>query len=362
MVVRQTSKADHDGVGEPGSASRKADLVLEGGGVKGIALVGAIQVLEEHGYTFNRVAGTSAGSIVGALLAAGMSGEDMYGVMKGLDYSNFQDAKGVSRLGLPGKAASLLFRMGIYQGDYLKSWLSGQLAGLGVTTFGDLPKVDSTSTGADDTDYRLVVMSSNVSHQEISRLPWDLAGSFGLEASKFPVADAVRASMSIPFFYRPARIGPKSNRSTMVDGGMLSNFPVAIFDRPTGTPRWPTFGIKLSARPKTTLDNSVTGTISLAKALLGTMTGWYDQQYVAEPSVQARTIFIDTFNTKATDFNLDEATAQKLYANGRAAATAFLDGAGGTPGWDFDEYKRTYRTTPPTETDEAPRSASVSAG
>jgi predicted acylesterase/phospholipase RssA len=56
-----------DGVPVP-----KADLVLEGGGVKGIALVGAVAVLEEHGYEFNRIAGTSAGSIVGALLAAGM--------------------------------------------------------------------------------------------------------------------------------------------------------------------------------------------------------------------------------------------------------------------------------------------------
>ena len=47
-----------------------ADLVLEGGGVKGIALVGAISVLEERGYQFRRVAGTSAGAIVGALVAA----------------------------------------------------------------------------------------------------------------------------------------------------------------------------------------------------------------------------------------------------------------------------------------------------
>ena len=47
-----------------------ADLVLEGGGVKGIALVGAISVLEERGYEFRRVAGTSAGAIVGSLVAA----------------------------------------------------------------------------------------------------------------------------------------------------------------------------------------------------------------------------------------------------------------------------------------------------
>ena len=48
------------------------DLVLEGGGVKGIALVGAISVLEDAGLTFPRVAGSSAGAIVGGLVAADM--------------------------------------------------------------------------------------------------------------------------------------------------------------------------------------------------------------------------------------------------------------------------------------------------
>ena len=46
------------------------DLVLEGGGVKGIALVGAYQVLTEHGYHVHRVAGSSAGAIVGAVMKA----------------------------------------------------------------------------------------------------------------------------------------------------------------------------------------------------------------------------------------------------------------------------------------------------
>src|ERR1044072_7106847 len=51
-------------------ADSAADLVLEGGGVKGIGLVGAAMRLAEHGYEFPRVAGTSAGAIVGAVLAA----------------------------------------------------------------------------------------------------------------------------------------------------------------------------------------------------------------------------------------------------------------------------------------------------
>ena len=76
---------------EPGGQLR-ADLVLEGGGVKGIGLVGALSVLEEAGYRFERVAGTSAGSIVGALVAAGMTSAEMYDVMTTLDYRRFRDA------------------------------------------------------------------------------------------------------------------------------------------------------------------------------------------------------------------------------------------------------------------------------
>ena len=69
------------------TSKKRADLVLEGGGVKGIALVGAISVLAKKGYEFHRVAGTSAGAIVGALVAAGMPPSKMTEVMKATDYS-----------------------------------------------------------------------------------------------------------------------------------------------------------------------------------------------------------------------------------------------------------------------------------
>ena len=57
--------------------SRRVDLVMEGGGVKGIALAGALEVLEERGYRVNRVAGSSAGAIAGALAASGVSAREM---------------------------------------------------------------------------------------------------------------------------------------------------------------------------------------------------------------------------------------------------------------------------------------------
>ena len=86
-----------------------ADLVLEGGGVKGIALVGAISVLEERGYRFRRVAGTSAGAIVGSLVAANARAAELEEIMRGVDYRCFQDGPRWRGLFL-GKAVAVLLK------------------------------------------------------------------------------------------------------------------------------------------------------------------------------------------------------------------------------------------------------------
>ena len=96
-----------------------ADLVLEGGGVKGIGLVGAYSALTKAGYTFHRIAGTSAGAIVGALIAADMEPERLETVMRTIDYGRFEDEGFIDHLGLVGKGLSVLFEKGIYEGRYL---------------------------------------------------------------------------------------------------------------------------------------------------------------------------------------------------------------------------------------------------
>jgi len=101
------------------SDHEKTDLVLEGGGVKGIGLVGAITTLASHGYTFPRVAGTSAGAIVGSLVAACVArGKDVAllgDIMKKVDYKKFQDETPLDHLGLLGEGAELLLGRGIYK-------------------------------------------------------------------------------------------------------------------------------------------------------------------------------------------------------------------------------------------------------
>ena len=333
-------------------ADLRADLVLEGGGVKGIGLVGAIAVLEERGYSFDRVAGTSAGAIVGSLVAAGFTGKELADIMAKVDYHKFRDESLLDRLGLFGQAASVLFEQGVYKGNYLKEWLGEQLGAKKVTSFADVKLIDPNSTLPAAHQYKLVVMASDISNGALRRFPWDY-GEFGIDADAAPIVDAVRASMSIPFFYAPLKLKDADGEECwFVDGGMLSNFPIDVFDRTDGKPpRWPTFGIKLSARPSASqgIENRIKGTLSLTQAMISTMTGFYDRMHINDPAALVRTIFVDTMKVRATDFGIDAKTQQQLYDNGRKAAEQFLDGTPDQPAWNWDTYLATYGTRPPPE-------------
>ncbi len=330
----------------------RADLVLEGGGVKGIGLVGALSVLEERGYRIERVAGTSAGAIVGALVAAQYSAVELKSLMETVDYTRFRDTGLLDRVPLVGKVLSLLVEKGMYEGKYLKSWLHECLVDKGIRTFGDMKRNDPESSLPAAQQYALVVMVSDISQGRLRRLPWDyhLYDSPG-GAEGAAVVDAVRASMSIPFFYEPVYLPARGGeKSWLVDGGMLSNFPVDTFDRPRGErPRWPTFGIKLSARPlkRQGVAHRVHGTLSMVQAMVATMTGFYDQIHLDDPATIDRTIFVDTTGVRSTDFDIDRKTQQWLFDNGRRAADQFFTGSADHPAWDWESYLSAHRAAGP---------------
>jgi NTE family protein len=133
-----------------------ADLVLEGGGVKGIGLAGAAITMHKAGYVFPRVAGTSAGAIVAALVAAYQSpqavaaGVDLMQLetdMRELDYHQFMDTSWAERhLPLTGKDADILEHQGMYKTDYLATWLRSKLEPIGIRTFADLKIADASQT------------------------------------------------------------------------------------------------------------------------------------------------------------------------------------------------------------------------
>jgi len=121
-----------------------ADVVLAGGGVKGVGLVGALVALTSAGYQVNRISGTSAGALVGSLAAAGLAGDRLKEVVLSLDATEFEDPTVLDRIPLAGKGLALLQGSGIFQGDYAHEWVRSQLAALNVHTFGDLKTNDES--------------------------------------------------------------------------------------------------------------------------------------------------------------------------------------------------------------------------
>ncbi|MBV9093067.1 MAG: patatin-like phospholipase family protein [Streptosporangiaceae bacterium] len=346
----------------------RADLALEGGGVKGIGLAGAVLVLAEAGYSFARVAGTSAGAIAACLVAAisraGKPMTDLRSYLGQMDFTKFMPEGKLHRFldhlgGTVEKiedAVILTQRMGLYPGTYLGEWLQPILSGLGVRTFADLKIEQSEDPGMSlppDRRYRLVVHASDITRGELVQLPWDY-GYYGLPADEQDVAGAVRASMSIPFFFEPVVI--EANEATVdvampdgssicehydagtvtwVDGGMLRNFPIGAFDRVDGRPaRWPTIGIKLSVLQTQFPATEASGTaLSVAIRALHTMMNEWDR-YNVEATAAARTIFVDNAGLTATQFDLTTEQQDQLFLNGVLSATRFIIGmshAGGVP-------------------------------
>ena len=97
--------------------------VFEGGGVRGIGHVGAACGMEAAGYRFVDLAGSSAGAIVAALLAAGYGCRELKQEMERLDYRNLKGKEFLDFFGPVGKALSVVFTLGIYNTDYLEKWL-----------------------------------------------------------------------------------------------------------------------------------------------------------------------------------------------------------------------------------------------
>jgi NTE family protein len=323
---------------------------LSGGGVKGIGLVGAVVALLDAGYQPQRISGTSAGSIVGAIVAAAahtgtMTGAQVKELALQLDYRKFLDPGPVERVPLVGPSLALLRGSGIYKGDYAHEWIRRQLADLGVVTFGDLALDDEALPP--EQRYRLVVTVADVTTGQLLRLPWDYRRVFGLDPDEQVVADAVRASMSIPFFFRPVSLTSTAGlTSTLVDGGLLSNFPIDSLDRQDGkAPRWPTFGVTLLPNLPQGNDKVIPalsalrllGAPHLLEDVITTVLVGRDQAYLNQPWVDARAIRVDATDVGFLDFGITENEVQAQYLKGYGAAERFL------ADWNWEAYLRRFR-------------------
>jgi NTE family protein len=328
----------------------RADLVLEGGGVKGIGLAGAVAAITDAGYRPQRISGTSAGALVGAIAAAGAQGTRLGDIMRRLDFHAVADRHGLGRLPLVGPGLALLSGTGLYRGEYLLEWITDELAALGVHTWRDL-RLDDPALPPEQR-YRLVVTCSDLTLGQLVRFPWDYRGVYGLDPDSQPVAEAVRASMAIPFLFEPTTLthADPAMTSTLVDGGLLSNFPIDSLDRTDGAaPAWPTFGVTITTAPKRGIGDRVAlfhtrmfdwpqpTALRLLEQLLTTMIVGRDQAYLNRPWVRARTIHVSAGEVGLLDFGITQPRRDALYQRGYDAASAFL------ATFDWDAYRERYR-------------------
>ena len=161
--------------------------------------------------------------------------------------------------------------------------------------------------------FKLRVIAADISQGKLLVLPQDIS-NFGIRPEDLNVATAVRMSMSIPFFFEPVKLmDMKTNQASyIVDGGVLSNFPVWLFDSEGELPAWPTFGFKL-VEPETTAEvpHDIHGPVSLLTALFSTMMEAHDARYIKDEQF-TRTIAIPTLGVGTTEFDISREKSEAL--------------------------------------------------
>ena len=185
---------------------------------------------------------------------------------------------------------------------------------------------------------RLALVAADVTTQSLAILP-EQAKRYWIDPDGVELADFVRASMSIPFFFRPFEVNVKEEdrkslegwekdgspaKFVFVDGGILSNFPIAVFHSPGSVPTHPTFGVKLNPlrRP-----NQPTSTLlELAGAIFNTARHSLDDNFLKSNTEYQRLVtYVDTKGIGWLDFNMSPENKLSLFSQGVKAAMRFLD-------------------------------------
>src|SRR5699024_7210224 len=149
------------------------------------------------------------GSVVAALTSAGEPLSNLTEIARTLDFAKLRDRGPIGKLlgplGRISDVVNLIRTGGFHSGDYMRDWLAGMLRDLGVVTFSDLRRDDARPGMPPNREYGFVAVTSDISDHRLTFLPWDYS-RYGLDPDEQIVADAVRASASMPFIFRPARM------------------------------------------------------------------------------------------------------------------------------------------------------------
>jgi NTE family protein len=212
------------------SNAQYRNLVFQGGGVRGIAYAGAVQVLEQKNIIpqIENIGGTSAGSIIGLMLCLGYSSSEIYTIMIDLNIQHFNDGAG----GIFGKYERTKKKFGLHKGDTFADWLENlvkQKTGIPLLNFYQLDSLRKTNSSFKS----FYCVGTNLTKQR--------AEIFSLATTpNMPIKTAVRISSSIPFFYEPILLDSSGKEpvdpikdypyQVYVDGGITQNYPIDLFD------------------------------------------------------------------------------------------------------------------------------------
>lgn len=291
----------------------KIDCVFSGGGVKGFAFLGALQSIKEKGLVIERIAGTSTGAIIAALLSARYTVDEMDEIIQQLNLKKFLDTPLLSEKIPFSKWLLLYFQMGIYKGNVFEKWLVNILANKGIHTFKDIK------------EGYLKVVVSDVSLGQLIIIPDDLERIYGIDPYNFSVASAVRMSASFPYFFMPKTVRNKQNKkSYMIDGGVLSNFPLWIFrENDAQFDQRPVLGITLSDTMAQNNSVEIKNALDMLQALFQTMLRAHDTRHISE-KMKDNIIFLPVKEIKTTDFMISKEEKSALIQLGKKKTSEYL--------------------------------------
>ena len=296
-------------------------LVFEGGGVRGIAFGGVLQFLEEYGLTeeVDGWAGSSAGAIVAAAVAVGYTAQEVVDLLMATDFNQFKD----DSWGVVFDIIRLFTQYGIYKGDAFYAWfvtLIERKTGDGKITFRELHE----RTG------KTLVLTGTC----LNKAKTYYFNHTNPEFADMPIALAVRISMSIPLFWKAVKLGD----DVLVDGGVLNNYPIWVFDgkyigdaevTEEQISQSKTIGFKLMTsdeRPDATLyhiDNKINGPIDYAKAFINSQLIEIERGHIRSGYWQ-RTVCINTHEISSLMFDITPEQKRKLVHEGYIATKHFF--------------------------------------
>ena len=360
------------------------DLVQEGGGVLGIALVGYTYILEKAGIRFYSLAGTSAGSI-NTLLMAGVgkpgeqTSEKIIEIIGDKNFFDFVDGpSGIKKLVQKKieKGGSILWdvvwnalkifkllksKLGVNPGKHFEDWLIKSLEKFEIHSLSDLenkrsqlPKLKNLANP--DYEFKtpgLAIITSEITTHSKVEFP-KMVNLYWSKSEEIHPAKFVRASMSIPFFFYPYTLhdipnageigeeswkehvsynGPVPGSVRFVDGGMLSNFPINTFHLKTGIPSRPTFGVRLSSYRESY--SSTDKTFGYCGAMISTMRQIHDYDFILKnPDYEKLICRIDADEEyNWLNFGMSDKRQQDLFILGAQKALEFLKT------FDWEKYK-----------------------